>query len=75
MEPNLFGRLLAKTKTVQRLVALDERLTNAHYYKQRAKMHSLQPKTAQYFIERHREAIDSFNRTKFWCMKRRKYEV
>lgn len=75
MEPTLLGKLLAKTKTVQRLVGLDALLNDAHYNKVRAKMHSLQPKTAAFFIGRHRELIDTFNHNKFWWMRRRKYEV
>ncbi|AMQ66090.1 hypothetical protein AAY80_092 [Stenotrophomonas phage vB_SmaS-DLP_6] len=75
MEPNLLGRLLGKTKTVQRLVALDALLNDAHYNAYRARFHSLQPKTAQFFIDRHREIIDTFNYNKFWWMAKRKYAV
>ena len=75
MEPNLLGRLLGKTKTIQRLVALDGLLQDAHYNAFRARFHSLQPKTAQFFIERHQDKIDTFNHNKFWWMRKRKYKV
>lgn len=75
MEPTLLGKLLARTQTVQRLVGLDQLLTDAHYNAYLARFHSLQPKTAQFFIDRHREKIDTFNHNKFFWMRKRPYEV
>lgn len=75
MDPTLLGNLLAKTKTVQRLVGLDQLLSDAKCAADRARFHSLQPKTAQFFIDRHRDKIDTFNHNKFFWMHKRHYEV
>jgi hypothetical protein len=75
MEPTLLGKLLAKTQTVQRLVALDDLLRDAQWFAGRARRHSLQKATHEMLVGKHRDAIDAFNHNKFFWMRKRPYEV